>query len=145
MNMPYRPTKKRPGGGGGGGAGGGVGVTLAGVLSPSEFEAAVREQAAVRHAYLDCLEATLPACQTGFTSPSDRGEYEEAARFDAIEKSARAILAGIAKPRSKAEIRASLNGEIIARIQEIEGVQFRQNHQGWQLEKTSVEGEIESA
>jgi len=114
-------------------------------MSPSEFEAAVSEQAAARHMYLDCLEAALPVCHAGCTSASDRGEYDEAERFDSIEKSARAILAGIEKPRCKADIRAALDRGIIARMQEIEDVQFRQSHHSWQLEKTGVEGEIESA
>ena len=56
-----------------------------------------------------------------------------------------AILAGIAKPRYKADIRASLDCGIIARIPETDDAQFRQSHQDWQLEKTGIEGKIELA
>jgi hypothetical protein len=37
----------------------------------SEFEVAVGDQAAARHAYLDALQAALPACDAGKTKAAD--------------------------------------------------------------------------
>jgi hypothetical protein len=85
-------------------------------MSPSEFEVAVGDRAAARHAYLDALQAALPACDAGKTKAADRSDYIDAARFAGIAKIMRAALAGFEKPRSKAEIKASLDGGIIAHI-----------------------------
>jgi len=80
-------------------------------MSLSEFEVAV-----ARHAYLDALQAALPACDAGKTKAKDDKNYDDAARFAAIAKIMRAALAGFEKPRSKAEIKASLDGGLIAHI-----------------------------
>jgi hypothetical protein len=81
-------------------------------MSLSEFEAAVGDQSAARHAYLDSLQAALPACEVGQTRAIDESDYNEAEMFSAIAKTIRAILSGIEKPVSKADIRASLDGGI---------------------------------
>jgi len=99
-----------------------------GVMSLSEFEAAVGGESAARHAYLDALQAALPACEDGKTRAIDESDFDEAAIFSAIAKSIRAILSGIEKPVSKADIRASLDGGI-----------FEAPHREWQREKSGIE------
>jgi hypothetical protein len=101
-------------------------------MSPSEFEVAVGDRAAARHAYLDALQAALPACDAGKTKAADRSDYNDAARFAAIAKIMRAALAGFEKPRSKAEIKASLDGGIIAHIV-----------QEWQREIDAAKSELD--
>jgi hypothetical protein len=97
-------------------------------MSPSEFEAAVGDRAAARHAYVDTLQAALPACETGEKRAVDESDYDKAASFSILEKVIRANLAGIEKPRSKAEIKAALDGGIISQIEQAE----RALHLEWQ-------------
>jgi hypothetical protein len=108
------------------------------VMSPSEFEAAVGDQAAARHAYVDTLQAALPVCEAGEKRAVDSSDYDDAARFSIFEKGIRAILAGIEKPKSKAEIKAALDGGIISQIEQAE----RALHLEWQrnidLEKAEL-------
>jgi serine/threonine protein kinase len=91
-----------------------------GCMSPSEFEAAVSDQSAARHAYLDSLQAALPVCEAAKQSAKGNADYDGAARFSEIAMGIRAILSGIEKPRSKADIRASLDGGIIAQMEQAE-------------------------
>ena len=97
-------------------------------MSQSELEAAVGDRAAARHAYVDTLQAALPACEAGEKRAVDASDYDEAARFSILEKGIRAILAGIEKPRSKAEIKGALDGGIISQIEQAE----RALHLEWQ-------------
>ena len=100
----------------------------------SEFEAAVIEKSAARHAYLDALQAALPACEAGENEAIDKSDYDEAAIFNAIAKAIAAISTGIEKPVSKADIRASLDGGI-----------FEAPHREWQREKSGIERDISQA
>jgi hypothetical protein len=100
-------------------------------MSLSEFEAAVCDESVARHAYIDALQAALPACEDSKTRAIDKSDYDEAAMFSAIAKAIVAILAGIEKPVSKADIRASLDGGI-----------FEAPHREWQREKSNVERDI---
>ncbi len=93
------------------------------------FEASVSDEAAARHAYLDCLEAALPLCDAGYKIAGAASDYDEAALILSIQKSARAILAGIVKPISKADIRAGLD-----KMPEV-----------WKLEQTALENQIQPA
>jgi hypothetical protein len=107
------------GGGGGGavggkGGGGGKGESLGGgggtgIVSLSDFEAAISDEAVARHAYLDCLEAALPMSDAIYKRAGDASDYDEAASIVSAQKTIRTILAGIAKPISKADIRAGLD------------------------------------
>jgi hypothetical protein len=78
-------------------------------VSLSDFEAAISDKAAARHAYLDCLEAVLPMCDAIYKQAGDASDYDEAAIVVSAQKTIRTILAGIAKPISKADIRAGLD------------------------------------
>jgi hypothetical protein len=86
------------------GGGGGTGI-----VSLSDFEAAISDEAVARHAYLDCLEAALPMCDAIYKRAGDASNYDEAARIVRAQKAIRTILAGIAKPISKADIGAGLD------------------------------------
>jgi ubiquitin len=77
--------------------------------SLSDFEAAINDEAAARHAYLDCLEAALPTCDAIYKRAGDASNYDEAAIAVSAQKAMRTVLAGIARPRSKADIRAGLD------------------------------------
>jgi hypothetical protein len=103
-------------------------------MSLSEFEAAVGGESAARHAYLDALQAALPACEDGKTRAIDESDFDEAAIFSAIAKSIRAILSGIEKPVSKADIRASLDGGV-----------FEAPHRQRQRKKSGIERDIGQA
>ena len=103
-------------------------------MSLSEFEAAVSEKSAARHAYLDALQAALPACEDGENEAIDKSDYDEAAMFNAVAKAIVAISTGIEKPVSKADIRASLDGGI-----------FEAPHREWQREKSGIERDISQA
>lgn len=112
-------------------------------MSPSEFEAAVSHQAAARHAYLDTLQAALPACEAGKTKAVDQSNYDEAASLSAIAKATRDILACLQKPRSKADIKASLDGGIIAHIEQAETTRHLSEHREWQREADAAKSELE--
>ena len=109
-------------------------TSLTGVMSLSEFEAAVSDESAARHAYVDALQTALPACEDGDSQAIDKSDYDEAAMFCAIAKAIVAILSGIEKPVSKADIRASLDGGI-----------FEAPHREWQREKSGIERDIGQA
>jgi hypothetical protein len=118
-------------------------VLVHGVMSLSEFEAAVSDQAAARHAYLDALQAGLPACEAGKTNAVNQSNYDEAASLSAIAKAARDILACLEKPRSKADIKASLDGGIIAHIEQAETIRHLSEHREWQREADAAKFELE--
>jgi hypothetical protein len=101
-------------------------------MSLSEFEAAVSVKSAARHAYLDALQAVLPACEDGKARAIDKSDYDEAAMFSAIAKAIQSILAGIEKPVPKSDILAALDGGI-----------FEAPHLEWQLEKSVIELDID--
>jgi hypothetical protein len=94
----------------------------------SEFEAAISDQAAARHAYLDCLDVALPMCDAIYKQAGDASDYDEAAIVKSAQKTIRTILAGIAKPTSKADIRAGLDDR----------------RQEWQVEQTDIGRQIQA-
>ena len=110
-----------------------------GAVAAPEFEAAVSDISAARHAYLDGLQAALPVCEAAKQSAKDKADYDGAARFSEIATGMRAILSGIEKPISKADIRASLVGGIIAQIEQAENAR----RQGWQLEIDLARSDLE--
>jgi len=55
---------------------------VSGRMSLSEFEVAV-----ARHAYLDALQAALPACDAGKTKAKDDKNYDDAARLQRLPRS----------------------------------------------------------
>jgi hypothetical protein len=138
--------QKRGGGAGGGGGGGGGGLGLGGegggggegasfggggggtgIVSLSQFEASI--EAAARHAYLDCLEATLPMLDVFYKQAGDDSSYNEAARIVSAQKALRTILAGFARPRYKADMSAGLDLML----------------QEWQREQTDICCQIQAA
>jgi serine/threonine protein kinase len=99
------------------------------MTSLHEFKAAISDEAAARHAYLDCLEAALPMCDAMYKRAGAASNYDEAASVLGSKKVMRAILSRIVKPTSKADIRAGLNH--MRRV--------------WQREQTDLAHQIQAA
>jgi hypothetical protein len=134
--------KEEEGGGGGGGVAGGaegaaaiciicMPLSRAGayVFPDSEFEAAIGDKAAARHAYIDCLEAALKMCDQMYTRAGDAHDYDEAKSIWSAEQAMRRVIEGLERPMSKADIKVRLN----------------LTRQEWQRKHTDIESQIKSA
>jgi hypothetical protein len=137
--------------------GGGVSFLVRGVgqvavavpmdICPSEFEDAVSDQAAARHAYFDDLEAAILMMPALYQTAVDRQDYDAAPKFLAMRAIMQSILSsGISKPRSKLAIKAALDAGVLLRIEELtlDAANFLQLTECL-AEKSDVENQIAAA
>jgi hypothetical protein len=113
-------------------------------ICPTEFEEAVSDEAAARHAYLDNLEAAVLQIPSIYQAAIDKSDYDIAAKILAIRPRMQSILSGFSKPKSKHVIKASLDAGVLLRVEELDAANFLQLTECLS-EKSDVENQIAAA